>query len=117
MEKQQEILFSIVSESRNNAQRNSYSNQTMHTNPVLSQIDPYLRMGVDQKLGNSNPSAFRPSRPTSTSNQEVKVQVTPMSNQSQNPSKGFQGAGQTDNNMSHAQLLSEICSSIINKQM
>lgn len=117
MEKQQEILLSVVSESRNNAHRNSYQQHNMPISSILSQFDPNLRIGVEQNSNNANLSAFKPSRPSPTAEQEGRGPVTPMTHQSHSATKGFQGLSQGGSNMSQVQLLSEICSSIMNKQM
>lgn len=117
MEKQQEILFSIVSESKNNAQRQSYPPMNTPSNSLLYHIDPFLRMSAEQKVNPNNASAFKPSKPSLSPPQHSGAQVTPIAHQAQNGSNRLPIGGHGSNSLSHVQLLSEICSSILNKQL
>lgn len=113
MEKQQEILFNIVSESRNNSHRNSYP--PAGSLPLGSQMDPLLKLTIEQKLG--NPSAFRPSKPPTTLSQNPASQVSPAAVQPQNTLNGLQMGSLADNNMSLAQILSELYSGNLAKHL
>ena len=114
MERQQEILFRIVSEAKGSYQHNSYP-MTSLSSMQVGQMDPLLKLTVEQKLGNPNPSAFALSKPSLLNIQRSGHQATPISNHAQNVSNGTEMSGQTDSAVSLSQLLSEIYSSNIGK--
>lgn len=117
MEKQQEILFSIVSESRNNAHRNSYPPQSIPMQQMSYQIDPFLRMSSESKLGSVSSSAFKQANGSPKVQNEQRQLITPTPHQAPispthlSLSKGLQGSG------NQHQLLSEICATLMGKQM
>ena len=118
MEKQQEILFSIVSESKNKQTAYSpFSFQGLVSNVLTNQIDPITKVNEEQKPHSPTASAFKPSRSSQSGMQPSVIQVTPVSNKPSNPSIGLLGNGVPVNNLSHIQLLSELCSNIINKHL
>lgn len=117
MEKQQEILFSIVSESKNNLQRHSYPPQNVPVNSMSYHIDPFMRMSSEQKPSSLVQSAFKPSKPGSSPTEIQRGLVTPMPHQAQNTLNRFGVGRQGNNNLSQVQLLSEICNTLLSKQM
>jgi hypothetical protein len=114
MERQQEILFRIVSEAKGNHQPSFYSMPPMPSIPI-GQMDSLFKMTVDQKLGSPTTSAFASSKLMSLGNQRLNGQVTPNANQGQNTVKDQEGTAQVDSSISLAQILSEIYSTNINK--
>ena len=114
MERQQEILFRIVSEAKGTFQNNQYSMTSPPPLPV-GQMDPLLKLTVEQMLGNHNPSAFAPSRLFPVNNQRSGLLVTPVANQAQNVPRASETNGQADSTLSLAQILSEIYSCNIGK--
>lgn len=117
MEKQQEILFSIVSENRNNMRHQSYPPQAMPMQQMNYQIDPFLRLSSENKVGSLSSSAFKPSKTSANSDQTSTPIVTPTPTHVQNNLHGLALGNQMNNGFSHAQLLSEICASLMGKQM
>ena len=109
MEKQQEILFKIVSESKLNSQQNIYSPLS------VNQIDPSFNLAAEQRLWGSNMSAFTPSKPIAI--QRPIVQMMPNTNLFMNTSKGFPADVYSENTTSLSHLLSEIYKIGANKQL
>lgn len=117
MERQQEILFRIVSEAKGNNQPNYYSMPPIPQMPSIpiGQMDALLKMTVDQKLVSPTSSAFAPSKPVPIGNHKLGGQITPSVNQSQSATINHESNGQADSGISLAQILSEIYSSNIVK--
>mmetsp|Transcript_20782 Transcript_20782/g.18409 ORF Transcript_20782/g.18409 Transcript_20782/m.18409 type:complete len:219 (+) Transcript_20782:27-683(+) len=116
MEKQQEILFSIVSESRNSAQRQAYQPPIIQTQPINYQMDQYMRLSSEQKIGGITTSAFKPST-CSSSMDDPKMLVTPTPQLAQMSSVGLNMGAQVGNGISQTQLLSDICATLMGKQI
>jgi len=116
MEKQQEILFSIVSESRNSANRQAYQPQVIPAQPLNYQVDQYVRLNPDTKVGGVVTSAFKPSK-CSSSVDESKNLVSPTPQLTQMSSVGLNMGGQIGGEISQTQLLSNLCATLMGKQM
>jgi hypothetical protein len=118
MEKQQEILFSVVSgKSQNDAHRQSYPSRNMPVNVPNYHIDPFMRQSSEQKVEKHISSAFKPSKAIGVNSHLTRVQVSPTAHQSQNMPGAFSSGMSGNNALSQVQLLSELCSSILGKQM
>lgn len=134
MEKQQEILFSIVSESRNNASRQAFQPavvqpQTVKSNlplaflnagvntQVSSQVEQFIRTTSEQKVGAVNPSAFKPSGNASPVDDINKGLVSPTPQLAQMSSVGLGLDQPIGNGINQTQLLSDICATLMGKQM
>lgn len=116
MEKQQEILFRIVSETKGNYQQGLYSLSSIAT-LSSGQTDPLLKLTVEQKFGSSNMSAFTPSRTSSIGVQRPIAQMLQAQNQIQNSSKGISIDMHPENTLTLAQVLSEIYKNNVGKQL
>lgn len=117
MEKQQDILFSIVSENRNSMRNQSYPPQAMQMQQMNYQIDPFLRLSSENKVGSLNSSAFKPSKVSPNSDQTGTSIITPTPTHVQSNLHGLALGSQMHNGMNHVQLLTEICASLMGKQM
>ena len=132
MEKQQEILFSIVSESRNSAPRQNFQpavipTQTVKTphhlsylnpnvNPPMgNQMDQYMRP-AEQKVGVVNASAFKPSK-CSGPEEMNKGLVSPTPQLAQMSTVGLGLDQPMGSGLNQTQLLSDICATLMGKQM
>ena len=116
MEKQQEILFSIVSEFRNPPQQQSYQPPLLQAQPVNYQAEQYVRINADSKVGGVLASAFKPSKSSPRANESKEI-VTPTPQVNQMSSVGLNMRGQMGNGISQTQLLSDICATLMGKQM
>jgi hypothetical protein len=116
MEKQQEILFRIVSETKGNHYPNLYSLSSI-TTLTSGQADPLLKLTVEQKFGSSNMSAFTSSRASNNGVQKPIAQMVQTHNQYQTPSKGLSLDMLPENALTLAQVLSEIYKNTVNKQL
>lgn len=134
MEKQQEILFSIVSESRNNASRNNFQPAVVQAQPVKNthpfaflganvshlmgaQMDQFARTGSEQKVGAVNSSAFKPSKCSSPSDEVNNGLASPTPQLAQMSSVGLGLDQNIGSGISQTQLLSGICATLMGKQM
>ena len=118
MEKQQEILFTVVSgKNQNDNQRQSYPPRNMPVNTPNYHIDPFTRHCAEQKVEKHVSSAFKPSKAVGINSHLTRVQVSPTAQQSQNMPGVFSGGLAGNNGLSQVQLLSDLCSSILGKQM
>ena len=62
MEKQQEILFSIVTENKNRAMSYPpYQQPAMPINTIISHMEPLMKSGLEARLSSPTSSAFKPS--------------------------------------------------------
>lgn len=117
MEKQQEILFSIVSESRQNQQRQAYQPRMVPVTQMGYQIDPFLRMAQDRAQVDFSASAFKPSKTSSASDTQATRVITPVAHQPQSATARLSVNSQGSSTASHNQLLTDICSTIISKPL
>jgi hypothetical protein len=117
MEKQQEILFRIVSENKTQAGRQSYPPRTMGMGSMNFQIDPFLALSAEQPTEASNSSAFKPSKIVKVPTQGPKLHISPTAHQSQNNPEGFSTGFMGGNALSQVRLITEICSNLLSKQM
>lgn len=118
MEKQQDILFSIVTENKKNVRHQSYPPQTVQVQQQMGyQIDPFLRMSSENKVGSLISSAFKPSNASPKLEQPVTSIITPTPIHAQSNSAGSILSNQMNTGVNQAQLLSELCASLMSRQM
>lgn len=109
MEKQQEILFSIVSESRNSVHHQNFQPQMVQAQPMNYQIDQFMRVSSEPKIGRGiTSSAFKPSKCLPNINKANDPPVTPTPQQPQINPVGLNFGPQIGSGLSQTQLLSEI---------
>jgi hypothetical protein len=116
MEKQQEILFRIVSETKGNYHQGLFSLSSIAT-LSSSHTDPLLKLTVEQKFGSSSMSAFTPSKPPSIGLQRPAAHMTHGQSHFQTAAKGLAVDMSAENAFTLAQVLSEIYKSSTNKQL
>jgi hypothetical protein len=118
MEKQQDILFSIVTENKKNVRHQSYPPpQTIKVQQQMSyQIDPFLRNSSESKVGSLISSAFKPSNASPKLEQPVTSIITPTPIHAQSNSAGSILSNQMNSGANQAQLLSELCASLMSRQ-
>lgn len=134
MEKQQEILFGIVRESRSSIPPQNFQpavapTQTVKSGPTLpflgsnvsplvnSQVDQFFRNGSDQKVGFVSNSAFKPSKCSSSIDEVNKGLGTPTPQLAQLSSTGLGIDPTIGSGASQTKLLSDICATLMGKQM
>jgi hypothetical protein len=118
MEKQQDILFSIVTENKKNVRHQSYPPQTIQVQQQMSyQIDPFLRMSSENKVGSLISSAFKPSNASPKLEQPATSIITPTPIHAQSNSAGSILSNQMNTGVNQAQLLSELCASLMSRQV
>ena len=117
MEKQQEILFRIVSENKAQAGRQAFPPRNMGMGSMNFQIDPFQALSSEQQTEASNSSAFKPSKIAKVPVQGSKLHISPTAPQSQTVSEGFSAGFMGGNALSQVRLITEICSNLLGKQI
>lgn len=134
MEKQQEILFGIVRQSRTSIQPQNFHStvapiqtvkaesslpflQSNGTPLVNNPMEKFIKNESEQKVGAVSNSAFKPSKCSSPSVQMNKSLVTPTSQLAQLSSIGLGVDHKIESGISQTKLLSDICATLMGKQM
>ncbi|CAI2377111.1 unnamed protein product [Moneuplotes crassus] len=134
MEKQQKILFGIVRQSRTSIPPQSFHStvapiQTVKTEASLpflqsnvspmvnNQMEIFIKNESEQKVGVVSNSAFKPSKCSSPSVQMNKSLATPTPQLAQLSSIGLGVDHKIESGMSQTKLLSDICATLMGKQM
>ena len=117
MEKQQEILFSIVSENnRNRSLSHPPYQQQVPLNSIVSQIEPVIKLNMDGRLGSPKNSAFKPSANAPEAVATASTVATPLVNQVSGVSAPATLANENLNSLSQLQLCQKLNYLIRNTQ-
>ena len=117
MEKQQEILFSIVSENnRNRSVSHPPYQQQIPLNSIVSQIEPVIKLNMEGRLGSPKNSAFKPSSNAPEAAATASSITTSLVNQVSGVSAPAALANENLNSLSQLQLCQKLNYLIRNTQ-
>jgi hypothetical protein len=119
MEKQQEILFSIVSENNRNRSLSHppyQQHQQMPMSSIISQIEPVIKVNMDGRLGSPSNSAFKPSSFHQEATATTAVATPPLVNKTNGVGAQMGLANENLNSMSQMQLCQKLNCIIRNMQ-